>query len=217
VRSANFLARNLTKVVQLALAGKGADLRYQLWNKWKGVDFEFMSVDDLGLPRERAHFHSSSGGPTLARVFKSLGVPAGSVALDLGSGKGAAACTLSGVGFAEVLGVELSGALIDVARRNAERLGRRNVRFVQADAATFRDCDRITHVYMYNPFPCEVMREVLTNLATSLARVPRPLTLVYRNPLCHDVIVASGLFDAENEWRPDEHTWCVYRSRVTSR
>jgi hypothetical protein len=112
-----------------------------------------------------------------------------------------------------VLGVELSGELIEVARRNAARLGRRNVRFLQADAGAFRDYDRVTHVYMYNPFPCTVMQQVLANLGTSLTNVPRRLRIVYRNPLCHGAIVASGLFDAGNEWQPDEHAWRVYQSR----
>ena len=209
------VARNVSKAGRLVLGGHGADVPYQLWIKWKGMDFEFVSVADLGLPPDRAFFHSSSGGPTLARVFRTIDVPRGSVALDLGSGKGGAVCTLSAVGFAEVLGVELSPELIDVARRNVARLGlgRSRVRFVQADAGLFQDCDRVTHIYMYNPFPCEVMRQVMANLRASLARAPRPLTIVYRNPLCHDVIVASGLFDAGDELHPDEHAWRVYRSR----
>ena len=211
--SASSLVRNLAKAFRLVRRGQVADLRYQLWNKWRGLDFEAVSVDDLGLPRDRAHFHSSSGGPTLARVFKSLDISAGSMALDLGSGKGGAACTLSAVGFAQVLGVELSVELIEVARRNVARLGLRNVRFVQGDAGAFSDYDRVTHIYMYNPFPCEVVEQVLANLGSSLQRVPRPLTIVYRNPLCHDTIVASGLFDAGNASHPDEHVWRVYHRR----
>jgi SAM-dependent methyltransferase len=208
-----FIIRNVIKALRLIAGGHSAELRYQLRNKWKGVDFDFVSVEDLRVPSDCAHFHSNSGGPTLARVFKTIDVPPGSVALDLGSGKGGAALTLSGAGFAQVIGVELSGELIEVARDNAARLRRRNVRFVQADAAAFGEYDGVTHIYMYNPFPCGVMRHVLANLAASWARAPRPLTIVYRNPLCHDVIVASGLFHAGDERHPDEHTWRVYTSK----
>jgi hypothetical protein len=56
---------------------RAAALRYELWNKWKGVDLEFVSVEDLGLPHDRAHFHSSSGGPALARVFGAIEIPPG--------------------------------------------------------------------------------------------------------------------------------------------
>jgi predicted RNA methylase len=148
-------------------------------------------------------------------VFRTIEIPPGSVALDLGSGKGGAALTLCRSGFAEVIGVELSEQLVQVARRNTARLGRRNVRFIHADAAAFRDYDRVTHIFMYNPFPCEVMRHVMTNLRASLERAPRPMTIVYRKPLCHEVIIASGLFEAGPEQRPprDVHPWRVYRGR----
>jgi protein-L-isoaspartate O-methyltransferase len=207
------VSRNLAKAARLAFGGELPQLRYELWNKWKGVDLEFVSVEDLGLPHDRAHFHSSSGGPALARVFGAIEIPAGSVAIDLGSGKGGAMCTLSRAGFAEVIGVELSGELIEIARRNAARLGCRNVRFIQADASTFSDYDRVTHVYMYNPFPCTVMTQAMAHLAASMRRAPRRVMIVYRNAECHDAIMASGLFDAEAERHHDQHAWRIYRSR----
>ena len=209
------LARDLTKAGRVAAGGRWAELRYQLRNRWRGVDFGHVSLDDLGLSPHGAHGHSSSGGPVLEGVFRTLEIPPGSVLLDLGSGKGGAALTLSPLGFAEVIGVELSGELIDVARRNAARLGRKNVRFVLADAAAFRDYDRVSHIFMYNPFPCDVVAHVVINLGASLARVPRRLTIVYRKPLCHELIMASGLFDAGDERRPapDVHPWRVYRTR----
>jgi SAM-dependent methyltransferase len=208
------IARNVTKAVRLVSAGQAAELQYDLWNRWKGLDFEFVSVEDLGLSPDRAHFHSSSGGPTLARVFRAIDVPPGSVALDLGSGKGGAVLTLTRAGFAEVLGVELSEALIHVAQQNAQRLGRGKVHFIQGDAATFTNYDRVTHVYMYNPFPCSVMTQVMAHLGASLTRAPRPLTIVYRNALCHETIVDSGLFEAGPEQHPDQHAWRVYQSRA---
>jgi 16S rRNA G966 N2-methylase RsmD len=216
MKAVGSIIRNIAKAARLLRGGQAEELGYQLWNKWKGVDFEFVSLEDLGLSPDRAHFHSSSGGPTLARVFRTVGVPPGSVALDLGSGKGGAALTLSGLGFAEVIGVELSADLVHIARCNAARLKRRNVRFVQSDAAVFSDYDGVTHIYMYNPFPREVMTQVLSNLTASLRRTPRPLTLVYRNPHCHEAIATSGVFDAEAEQRPDEHAWRIYRSRLSA-
>jgi SAM-dependent methyltransferase len=187
-------------------------LHYELWNRFKGVDFEHVPLDALGLPPSRAHFHSSSGGPTLARVFRDVGVARGSVVIDLGSGKGGAALTLCRLGFAEVIGVEWSPVLIATARRNAGRLGARGVRFVEADAGLFDGYDQATHIYMYNPFPCPVVAQVLERLTESLRRAPRQLAMVYRNPLCHDAIMATGVFIAEPERRPDHHAWRVYRT-----
>jgi SAM-dependent methyltransferase len=204
--------RNLWRALRLILGGQGAEFWYELFHKWKGVEFEWVSLADLGLPPDRAHPHANSGGPTLARFFRTLDIPPGSVALDLGSGKGGAALTLSRSGFAEVWGVELSNTLVEQARQNAARLNRTNIRFIHTDAASFTDYDRVTHIFMYNPFPCAVMREVMMHLTRSLKRAPRSVTVVYRHALCHEVIMASGLFEAEAAQYPDQHTWRVYRT-----
>ena len=211
------LARKVVTAARLLRDGRGDELRYRLWNRWKGVELGFVSVQDLGLPADRAHGHGSSGGPALARVFEQIDIPPGSVMVDLGSGKGGAALTMSRLGFDEVIGVELSASLIDVARRNAARLGRRNVRFIHADAAAFRDWDRVTHIYMFNPFPAEVLATVVAHLRSSLARIPRTVTVVYVNPAYAGVIEESGLFEMGPEGRLDEHAWRVYRTRHPSR
>jgi SAM-dependent methyltransferase len=207
------LATPFATAARLLREGRADELRYRLWNRWKGIDLGFVSIADLGLPADRAHGHGSSGGPALARIFTAIGVPSGSVAVDLGSGKGGAALTLSRLGFNEVIGVELSEQLIRIARRNAARLGRRNVRFVHADAARFRDYDRVTHIYMFNPFPDGVMSDVIANLRESLLRFPRVVTIVYVNPAYPRAIESSGLFDAGAEGVLEQHVWRVYRSR----
>jgi hypothetical protein len=103
-----------------------------------------------------------------------------------------------------------------IARPTAPRLGCRNVRFIHADAAAFSDYDRVTHVYMYNPFPGAVMTQAMGHLTASVLRAPRPVVIVYRNTECHDAIMTSGLFEAEAERHHDQHAWRVYRSRVDS-
>jgi|ERR1051326_6533173 hypothetical protein len=79
------------------------------------------------------------------------------------------------------------------------------------DAGKFSDLDRFTHFYMFNPFPCPVVREVLENLAASLARRPRRVTWIYHLPACDDVIMDSGLFRREMKLDfPDSHPFFVY-------
>jgi SAM-dependent methyltransferase len=204
-------------VTSYVASGRTDEIVYSLQNRLRGIDLEHVSVGDLGLPADRAHFHSSSGGPDCARILRTLPIPRGSVALDLGSGKGGAALTMARFPFAEVIGVELSEALVAIARANVERAGVRNVRFVQADASGFTDLDRVTHVYMYNPFPCVVMRAVIANLRASLLRRDRELTMVYKNPECHDAIVeAPRLFEKIQETKAGVHWWFVYRHAVRS-
>jgi hypothetical protein len=176
-----------------------------------GLDLGFVSAEGLGLSPETSHYHSNSGGPDCARVFKSLRIPPGSVAVDLGSGKGGAVITLRELPFDEIVGVEISPELVSIATDNVTRLKLRNIRFIQCDAAAFTDLDRITHIYMYNPFPCGVVARVMDNIAASIASVDREITLVYRNPLCDAAIRSSGLFERMRSMTVEDHECVIYR------
>jgi len=64
---------------------------------------------------------------------------------------------------------------------------------------------------MYNPFPCNVLEAVLANVRASLARRERTLTLIYKNPICQDALVAApALFTKVHERKLGKHWWCVY-------
>ena len=189
------------------------DMLHYKWRVYRyGLDLSLVPLDELGLSSRNANWYSDSGGPNLARVIDAIGVLKGSRVVDIGSGKGGAAFTLSETPFEEVLGVEISQALVHIAEANAKRLSLKSVRFVCSDARAFKDMDSFSHFYMYNPFPCTVMMDVLSNLRESLSRKPRPLTLIYKNPVCHSVIVDSGLFTAEREFvfSKRDHPFRVY-------
>jgi hypothetical protein len=175
-------------------------LRYALRSRWRRLDFSQSSLDDLGLSAERSVFYDDSGGPDLATVLRHVSIPPGSVALDYGSGKGGALITLAEFPFSEVVGVEISPALIDVAVENLRRSRLDKVRLVNCDAAAFQELDRVTHIYMYHPFRGEVIDAVLANVQASLARAPRRLMLIYKNPVYHDVMMQSGTFHLQRQF-----------------
>ena len=201
---------------RLARAEGVPGLGYQLGLRLRGIDVGPTPLSTLGLAPERANPHGNSGGPSLARLMRALPVPAGSRLVDLGSGKGGAILTLARCGFEEIVGVELSPELIRIAEANMRRAEVRGVAFMHADAAGFADVDRFTHVYLYHPFPCAVVERVVANLGASLARRERPLTVIYANPVCHQVLASSGLFRVELEsvrFHPRahaRHTYSVY-------
>jgi SAM-dependent methyltransferase len=205
--------------MKLLITRKTNLLWYGVWSHLKGLDLSRVSLEKLGLDADRSTNHLNSGGPDLAHVLKEIEIPFGSRALDLGSGKGGAILTLSEFPFAEIVGVELSADLIRIAEANVRRLGLRHVHFVHADAADFMDMDRFTHIYMYYPFHCTVMNSVMVNLVTSLARKERDLILIYKNPICHDTVMSSGLFRMEPKFNFDENSYsssqfCVYVHKV---
>jgi 16S rRNA G966 N2-methylase RsmD len=199
--------------IRLIRTGQTEELRFVIRNRWQGLDLDFVSVEDLGLSPDRAEAHSATRAPVLRRIFRKIGIPPGSVVIDFGSGKGSAVIALAGLPFAEVIGVELSPALMAIAERNIARLRlERRVRFVHIDAAEYQDLDRVTHIFMFNPFPCAVMARVMANLAASLTRAPRPLSLVYRNPRCDQAISDARLFHTVDEEQPaGDLPWRIYR------
>jgi SAM-dependent methyltransferase len=173
--------------------GQWRHFQYAAWVYAHGLDLSHESLEAIGLDADRSNHHHSSGGPDLAAVLRIVAPPAGSRVIDFGSGKGGACFTLEAwPAFVEVVGVELSAALLATAKQNAERLKSKSV-FYGMDATAFTDLDRFTHAYMYNPFPAPIVRRVIANIADSLQRRPRRLTLIYQYPHTGDV---RGRIDA---------------------
>ena len=199
-------ADRIRRIAALVMAGKTDELLYSLNNRWRKIDLEHVSVDLLGLSPDRSHFHSSSGGPDCARILRSLRIPPGSVGLDLGSGKGGAAMTMARFPFAEVIGVELSEALVRMALTNVQPRGCGTC----ASSRATRACSRISTGSLTSdmqPFSlARDRRRSSANLRSSLARCDREVTLICRNPLCHDPIVAEPrTFDRISETFVGEH------------
>lgn len=107
--------------------------------------------------------------------------------LDIGSGKGRALMLASHYGFAEILGVEISAQLHQVATANLaryappERLCYR-ARTLLQDATTLAFPPGPLVIYMNHPFCRPVLEKVLRNLGESVRAHPRPLWVVYINP-----------------------------------
>lgn len=201
----------IRQIFRYILTGRLDHLRYALWVRGKGLDFGRVSLDALGLNSDHSGPHSASGGVFLADVLRRIDIPPGSRVVDLGCGKGSAMCTLARFPFEEVAGVELSEPLARIAEANARKLRLKNLRIYVSDATEFKDFDRFTHIYLFNSFPGVVLTEVMKNLAVSLSRKPRKLTMISFFPERHDVVMQSGLFRKEMEIDFKlEHPYYVY-------
>lgn len=84
--------------------------------------------------------------------------------VDVGCGKGLPPIVVArATKIPDVLGVDLSGPLIEVANRNKAKLGLRHVHFAKADALEYRIPDGDTIVYLYNPFNQSILKPFLEN------------------------------------------------------
>lgn len=83
-------------------------------------------------------------------------------AIDLGCGKAGAVSVLARY-FTRVDGIDISPTLIAIGRENLRRMRVRNASLMAGDAGQYRNLDRYKFVYMFNPFPREVMLKVAAN------------------------------------------------------
>jgi precorrin-6B methylase 2 len=184
---------------------------------------EEADLEEFGLDRPGRRRYEASGWSYLRRALRRYEVRPNDVFVDFGSGKGRVVWQAAHYPFARVVGVEISPQLNEVARRNIEgnlnRLTCRNVELITADASDYDVPDDMTVGYFFSPFDGEVFRTVIQNIIESMDRNPRPVTLIYANPVMDEELQATGRFEQVQVLkgiRPDvgKASWVrVYSSR----
>ena len=164
--------------------------RYLFARKIRGIDINGVTVADLELDPARSKAYSDSG-VDLDRFLQSADIPRSATALDLGCGKGGAMITMAKY-FSRVDGVEVSPELTAIARKNLKRAGVVASQVFCQDAAEFTGFDCYGVVYLFNRFLAPVLSRALNNLRESLERRPRSILLIYRNPICNEVVISAG-------------------------
>jgi SAM-dependent methyltransferase len=162
--------------------------------------------ESLDLTNPDAVYYSASPWWILRWLLPHSEVRPSDVFVEFGCGKGRVVLDAARrYPFARVVGVELSADLSDVARRVVARERRRlrcpDVVIETADATEYAVPDDMTHAYLYNPFNGETFERVCANIVASLDRAPRPLRLIYLNPVEHDTLAATGRFTLERRVR----------------
>jgi predicted RNA methylase len=107
--------------------------------------------------------------------------------IDMGSGKGRVLLMAAMYPFARVIGVEVQPQLHAIANRNIMAFsdpGRQSplIESICADAREFEFPPGNLVVYLFNPFPDYVLREVLAKLVASARREPRQIYVLYNAP-----------------------------------
>ena len=118
--------------------------------------------------------------------------------VDLGSGKGRTLLMASEYPFRRIVGVELIAELHRAAQQNIRDYRSPaqscvQIESVLADAREFELPEEPLVLYLFNPLPEPALSKVLQRLGTSLARAPRPVWVVYHNPLLETALGTSGL------------------------
>ena len=164
-----------------------------LIEKARGIDFVLVvQPSELGFDEKLVHRAAPSGDKFLARVFADLSICASDRFLDIGCAKGSAMRCALKFPFETVAGIELSTRLSGIARQNFKQLGNENTRVFNTNATDFIGYEQFNVIYLYNPFPEQLMRPVMERIMQQIH--PKAETIVvYNNPTCHDILIANGL------------------------
>lgn len=119
------------------------------------------------------------------------------ILVDLGSGKGRTLLMASDHPFHRITGVELLPALHHIAEQNLAQYHKDSqkcfaLESVCADATEFALPLEPLVLYLFNPFGDSGLRKVVANLAQSLKTAPRPVYVLYHNPLLEYALAESA-------------------------
>jgi SAM-dependent methyltransferase len=117
--------------------------------------------------------------------------------VDLGSGKGRVLLMAADYPFRRIIGVELLPELHRVAEENISKYKSDAqrcfvVQSVGGDARDFAFPPEPTVLYLFNPLPETALEEMMANLELSLRENPRPVYVLYHNPLLEQVLARGG-------------------------
>ena len=138
--------------------------------------------------------------PLFQEMLEALGIDYSQFTfIDIGSGKGRPLLMASEYPFRKIIGVELLSELNRIAQENIrkfpdERKRCKQLDAVLGDATQFQFPLDSLVVFMFHPLPDAAFQKVITNLQTSLRRYPRPVWLVYANPLFESIVLKTGSF-----------------------
>jgi histone methylation protein DOT1 len=117
--------------------------------------------------------------------------------IDLGSGKGRTLLMASDYPFRRIMGVELFSELHRAAQDNLDNYKSESqkcfhMESICADAREFDFPPEPTLLYLFNPLPEAGLEKVIRRLEQSLRRDPRPVHIIYHNPLLEHVLVGNS-------------------------
>jgi predicted RNA methylase len=107
--------------------------------------------------------------------------------VDFGCGRGRAVIMAARLGFSKVIGVEFSQSLCEEASRNvAKAAPRHDIVVLHQDACDYVITREDNVFFLFNPFTSGPLKRVAANIRCSWETSPRPLWVVYANPVWGD-------------------------------
>ena len=137
--------------------------------------------------------------------------------VDLGSGKGRTLLMASDYPFRRIVGVELfpdlhRAALENLQTYRSESQKRSHIEAICADACDYEFPLAPTVLYLFNPLPESGLKKVISKLEQSLCNHPRPVYVVYHNPLLEHVLLRSPVLKKSG----GTHQYSIFSRRLNA-
>jgi len=145
-----------------------------------------VAIDDLDISQEDKQ-HADKYKPTRARYFRKImeKVDLGreGVLVDVGCGKGRILLLAAEHGFDQVIGLEISPALCQIAERNVDAFRKVNpesgsIKVVCTNILDYQMTGNENVFFLYSPFGYSVTDRFLEMVRESLKKHPRDLCLI---------------------------------------
>jgi SAM-dependent methyltransferase len=162
--------------------------------------------------QEAARDYVPTRGRAFRALLRALGASPQTVFIDFGCGKGKLLLLAGEFGCRRIVGVEFSPELCAIARENARRYyGRADrVEVVCCDAVDYAFRDDENLLFLFNPFSGRVMSALARNVERSYRRRPRPMSLVYNDPVWWQVIECESGFRRTRTLAQGGHDFLVF-------
>ena len=167
---------------------------WRLCDKIEGIDMaRWEELDEIGINPDIGNRYMPTRLKRIKQIMKSFDIKPTDSIIDIGCGKGQALRGFSRYPFKRIAGVELSERLYLIAKNNMRVLGlNKRVEIFNTNAIDFDQYGNFNYFYIFNTFPSEIMKKVITVIESYVDAEEK--TIIYFNPICHDDIIANGIF-----------------------
>ncbi|WP_404309636.1 class I SAM-dependent methyltransferase [Neorhodopirellula lusitana] len=173
------------------------DKRYQLDTRSE------VAIDDLDISQEDKE-HADKYKPTRARYFRKImekvDLPRDGVFVDVGCGKGRILLLAAEQGFDQVVGLEISPGLCQIAERNVAAFSKRkpesgSIKVICTNILDYQMDGSETVFFLYSPFGHSVTERFLEMMRQSLKDHPRDLCLIIDEFRFPELLVNDDYFE----------------------
>src|SRR6516225_6530452 len=204
-----FCIRNIPSVVmELKPAGKRTETLESEFDRKFHVDTSGqIHLSELDIQSPNSAFGNSYQPSAPSMFFEMLGtlkIRHGDYTfIDFGSGKGLVLLLASNYPFRRIIGVEFSPQLHRIADQNIRNYQNpaqqcRKIELLVGDVVEYRIPAEREVLYLFNPFNEKIMEVLVSNIRKSLEVHPRPVFVLYKNP------IANAVFEKERFLRTVE-------------